>query len=591
MKTTLIPCLLLTVLGSWVALPSLSAAQTLRDASAQSLEATVLELAKMRRLQLAYAPELLVQKQSGCTELPVDTMAAFTCILQGTGLEVEATAGDVYVIYASTTRSTGQPDMGVGTIAGTVSSDANRKPLAGAHIQIADSDNGDASGPDGRYLVGNVPAGHYDLIVSMVGYKTKFVEKVHVRPGQTAAIDAWLEEATMPLEEVLITSRTPPPSGRLELGPVSVGAQDIQIGRVSAGILVNARPEPVHGLQLSGVASMVRDSLNGVQISGIFNTAIHPAHGAQLGGILNLIDGSLEGVQVGGLANGLNDDLRGAQLAGLANRTTGSVEGVQGGGLLNLAAGSVRGAQLAGLANNAGVHLQGVQAAGLLNLAATLHGAQLSGAANVTKTGHGVQLAGVANIVRADFQGAQISLVNVSGATRGVQIGLFNKAESLDGLPLGLVSYVREFGLRYDVLADETGTVSTLLRSGNRRFANYIGFSARPDGVSSSASAIVGFGITLVDGRRLHHTVDALYQGTVGDHEPAEQRIQLRALVGFRLLPHINIVAGPTLNLLVDSDAATRLPIPWRLTSGDRGGFSYTLWPGMALGLRLSTRG
>ncbi len=591
MKTIPLLGFLLITLGFRAAIPSLSSAQTLRDASTPSLEDAVLELAESRQLQLAYAPELLAQKQSGCAELPVDTMAAFACILQGTGLEVEATAGDVYVIYAPSLTSSNQTRLSSGTIAGAIFTASGGKPIAGAHIQITDTDNGDASGPDGRYAITHVPPGHYGVVVSMVGFQSRWIDDVNVRPGQTVIVDAVLDEATLPLNELVVTSHPENTPGRIDLGPVSIGAQDVQIGPVSAGILVSARPESVRGVQVSGIGSMVRDSLEGIQISGIFNTAVHPSHGVQVGGIFNMIDGSLEGVQLSSIMNGLNDGLIGVQLAGVANLANGSVLGVQGSATLNLATGMATGVQLAGMLNIAGDRVLGVQGAGMLNNSGDLVGLQASGIGNFARSTRGLQVSGIANVAAGELVGAQISLLNVAGPTRGVQIGLVNFAESLDGLPLGLVSYVREFGLRYDVLADETGTVSTVLRSGNRRFANYLGFSARPAGIASSASAIVGFGISLVDGRRFHHTIDALIQGTGGDQEPVEQRIQLRALVGFKLLPHIDIVAGPTLNLLVDSNAATRLPIPWRLASGDRGRFSFTLWPGMALGLRLSTRG
>ncbi|MEZ4700484.1 MAG: carboxypeptidase-like regulatory domain-containing protein [Rhodothermales bacterium] len=589
MKTTRT---LAALVAGWLAAGAPAAyAQTHRDAASPPLDAALLELAEARHLQLAYAPELLENKQSGCPALPDDNTAAIACILSGTGLEVDASAGDVFVIFRpSAMKPYAQAGIGSGSIAGAVHATEDGQPLPGAHIRIAGIATGAASGPDGRYTVTHVPAGHYDIVVTMVGFQPRRIDDVQVRPGQTVTLDATLDAATLPLGEVVVSSRQEKTPGRLELGPVSIGAQDVQVGPVSAGLLVSARPEPVRGVQLSGIASMVRDTLDGVQISGIFNTAENASHGVQMGGILNLIDGSLDGVQLAGVVNGLNDDLIGVQLAGVANQANGSVRGVQGSGTLNLATGSATGVQLAGTINIAGDRVRGVQGAGLLNKSGALSGLQASGAGNFALAAYGVQVAGVANVAAGELVGAQISLLNVAGPARGAQIGLVNVAESLDGFPLGLVSFVKDVGLRYDVLVDETGTVSTVLRSGNRRFANYIGIAARPNAFGASASTLAGLGVDFSLGPRFYNTIDALYQSTGWNEEPSEHRIQLRALLGFRVAPHLDLVAGPALNLLLYEDASTGLPIPWKIESGSWRGTSYTIWPGFSLGLRLSAR-
>lgn len=78
------------------------------------------------------------------------------------------------------------------------------------------------------------------------------------------------------------------------------------------------------------------------------------------------------------------------------------------------------------------------------------------------RSAHGVQFGGVGNLAGADLRGVQIGVVDVAGEHGGV--------------PIGLVGYVSDVGLRYDVWGDEGGMVAAALRSGNCRVANYGGW-------------------------------------------------------------------------------------------------------------------
>jgi hypothetical protein len=58
------------------------------------------------------------------------------------------------------------------TISGTVTDEATGKPLARANIFISNTQKGTASAANGEFLLADVPAGNYDLIISMIGYET-----------------------------------------------------------------------------------------------------------------------------------------------------------------------------------------------------------------------------------------------------------------------------------------------------------------------------------------------------------------------------------------------------------------------------------
>jgi hypothetical protein len=125
---------------------------------------------------------------------------------------------------------------------------------------------------------------------------------------------------------------------------------------------------------------------------------------------------------------------------GLASHVTTAFQGVQ----LGLGAGSdgtASGLQL-GFLTAARRGLTGVQL-GFLNLAddGPVRGLQL-GFANTAEGLTGAQL-GLVSMNSGDATGAQLGLINTSGAHTGLQVGLVNTADGLRGLQLGLINLNR----------------------------------------------------------------------------------------------------------------------------------------------------
>ena len=563
----------------------------------------LLNLAENRKLELAYVPDLVAGQPSDCPVLPAGNQEAIQCLLNESGLVVKQLTNGVFVIHKPSLEG----NVLHGAVHGKVLNRERGEALAGAHITLNGTPHSTASGSGGGFEIERVPPGLYDLCVSMVGYETMCFKELHIIAGEALDVELRMEEATLLLEEIMITS-----DGRRRrvvlpdtLNPLDY--QGIRFGTVSAGLFLSSQPTTVKGVQLSGVGSMSRDSLRGVQFGGVFNSAASASRGAQFGGVFNTVGGDLDGYQFSGVLNQLGGDLSGGQFAGtvnvagavrgiqssgIANMADGDVRGVQGAGIVNVSA-HLRGAQFAGIANQA-KDTRGFQGAGILNMASSMSGMQGSGIVNVSDGRFsGVQAAGIANVAREMQKGVQVAgIVNVAGHMRkGAQIGLVNFALSNEGLPLGIFSYIRETGLRYDAWVDETGMVTTAVRSGNRRFSNYLGVSASPDAGFGSRAYLVGLGGEFRLGRSFYGALESFYYGMDWESSDDEEHlVRLRWLFGYRPTSWLGIFAGPSLNARFSNNPETDLAIPGRITDGHSGSVYYDVWPGFAFGVRIFGR-
>ena len=268
----------------------------------------------------------------------------------------------------------------------------------------------------------------------------------------------------------------------------------------------------------------------------------------------------------------IHNPVRGVHIAGLGSFNGASVQGVQLAGLLSSTQQDLTGTQFAGLVNSSGQSLRGLQLAGLINRSR----GSLSGA----------QIAGLVNLSQGSMSGVQLGLLNLANRADGVQVGLVNLSHQNHGVPVGLVSYVKEVGLYMDVWADETGMVSTVFRTGSKGFANYLGFSSRPDDVSRSPALVLGLGGEFDISPRLMATVDGFYYGMDWNDEN-EHLVKMRFLLGYRVSPILSLFVGPTLNLSLAENESIRVAIPWSHSEGQWGSTYYTFWSGFAVGLRV----
>jgi TonB-linked SusC/RagA family outer membrane protein len=89
-----------------------------------------------------------------------------------------------------------------GTISGVVTEAASSRPVAGAQVSIAGTQQGAATGADGRFTIGNVAEGNRTVQVRMIGYSA--TEKpVTVANGQVATVNFQLSTRAVVLDEVV----------------------------------------------------------------------------------------------------------------------------------------------------------------------------------------------------------------------------------------------------------------------------------------------------------------------------------------------------------------------------------------------------
>lgn len=255
------------------------------------------------------------------------------------------------------------------------------------------------------------------------------------------------------------------------------------------------------GFGLSGLTSIARHDMSGVQIAGLYNHAGHRGRGVLIGGIGNSVRGTMEGVQIGGLLN-------------LAQRT------------------------------------RGVQVAGAVNLADAFDGFQLAGFTNVARDLRGMQLAGLGNVAD-DVEGMQLAgLFNKADRVHGVQMALLvNVAEQSD-CPIGIVNIIRNGEMALALGYDDLGALSLTFRSGGRYTYGILGFGYLLQ-ASGHYTAEVGLGATIhcCDWFRIRNEVTV---ASLSDFSSSRSALQVRyaLLPSFRIGRHIELFGGPSLALL-----------------------------------------
>jgi hypothetical protein len=143
-------------------------------------------------------------------------------------------------------------------------------------------------------------------------------------------------------------------------------------------------------------------------------------------GVLYSHVGSVHGVDLTGVASVIGDDLTGAQGAGVAGIVEGSINGYQASGVVSVCEGDVLGFQTSGVVSVTGGAFTGIQGGGVVSVA----GGEFNG----------LQTAGVVNVLGGEGVGGQMGVINVAKNIRGFQIGVVNIAEQMDGIPIGLVN-------------------------------------------------------------------------------------------------------------------------------------------------------
>lgn len=97
----------------------------------------------------------------------------------------------------------------VGTIQGIVIDKGDKKPLIGANIILLGTKIGAASDQYGNFTIYNVPAGEYDVKVTMMGYQTQLLKNVKIIADHKTKLSFELSAVVIEGKEVVVTSKRP----------------------------------------------------------------------------------------------------------------------------------------------------------------------------------------------------------------------------------------------------------------------------------------------------------------------------------------------------------------------------------------------
>ncbi|MFQ6675081.1 MAG: TonB-dependent receptor [Fidelibacterota bacterium] len=175
--------------------------------------------------------------------------------------------------------------LGQGTVSGTVT-DADGNPLPGVNVFLEGTTYGDATDMDGAYVIENVPAGDYTVIVSAIGYK-RGTATVTVSDGVTTESSFSLGTDILGMDAVVVTG-TPGGAGvpkrEASFAITTMDAREIRrfspsstanllelvpgVWSESSGGVAGANIF-VRGMPSSGDAPFVTMSINGGPIYGV----------------------------------------------------------------------------------------------------------------------------------------------------------------------------------------------------------------------------------------------------------------------------------------------------------------------------------
>lgn len=94
-----------------------------------------------------------------------------------------------------------------GKIAGQVIDKKTGENLIGLTVKIEGKTQGVSTDVEGRYILGNLAPGKYNLTFTYIGYQPKTISSIEVKPGVTTSLNVNMEEsASQTLSEVVVTA-------------------------------------------------------------------------------------------------------------------------------------------------------------------------------------------------------------------------------------------------------------------------------------------------------------------------------------------------------------------------------------------------
>ena len=97
-------------------------------------------------------------------------------------------------------------DYKPGQVRGKIVDEATQAPLIAVNVVIQNTQYGAATNEKGEFTISDVPAGHYAIQLSMIGYETRIVNNVVVTPGRTTWQSVDMKQTVLEGEGVTVTA-------------------------------------------------------------------------------------------------------------------------------------------------------------------------------------------------------------------------------------------------------------------------------------------------------------------------------------------------------------------------------------------------
>ena len=152
-----------------------------------------------------------------------------------------------------------------GAIRGAVTS-ADQLPVSGARLAIESPVRVAITDQEGKYVLRDLPAGHYDVLVSALGQAPKHNE-VDVTAGQTAELNVTLERGSLLLSSVIVSAtRTPVEANKVA---TTINVLTPELVRTSPARESQDLLREIPGIELPRTSSLVGGTAQIVSIRGV----------------------------------------------------------------------------------------------------------------------------------------------------------------------------------------------------------------------------------------------------------------------------------------------------------------------------------
>jgi outer membrane receptor protein involved in Fe transport len=160
-----------------------------------------------------------------------------------------------------------------GKIAGRIL-DKQKQPLPGANVILIGVQLGAATDGEGRYTIINIPAGKYQVKISLIGYQAVTVTDITVSSDKTTKLDIELAESAVALAEIVVSAKRPVVEVDLTSSVATVTRDEIaNLPVQELAEIVNLQAGVIDGHFRGGRLGEVQYQVDGVTVNNVFNNA------------------------------------------------------------------------------------------------------------------------------------------------------------------------------------------------------------------------------------------------------------------------------------------------------------------------------